>query len=268
MYSDNSILTMLKPRLSKEELEAVRKRIIKALQEIIPDAGAKGAVLGLSGGLDSSVVLKLASEAGVDLHVLLMPEEGVTDTNCVDDALGLVKSLKIEHSMIPINEIIESYSKTSKIDVVDRLAWGNVKARIRMTINYLYSNLEDRIVLGTGNRTELLMGYYTKYGDGGVDLLPIGSLYKCQVRQLAKQIGIPKRIIEKKPSAGLWIGQTDEEDLGIDYDLLDKALYYLTEEWCDIHETSKLTGVKKEKIADIVKTIEKNRHKLVIPQII
>jgi NAD+ synthase len=258
---------MKKLQLNKKELEEIRLKTRKAIKKWVTTTGAMGVVYGLSGGLDSAVVSTLTAEAKVNAHALIMPEEGLTDPGCVDDAVKTARKLKVKHTIMPINTLLEAYKKHD-IDVENKIAWGNVKARVRMTLNYLVANTENRVVLGTGNRTELLLGYYTKYGDGGVDFQPIGSLYKTHVRQLARHIGIPKRIINKTPTAGLWDKQTDEKELGVDYKTLDKILFLLVEEWLSIKETSSRTGASTKKVKEIADRIQKNRHKLEGPQIL
>jgi NAD+ synthase len=141
------------------------------------------------------------------------------------------------------------------------MAEANLKPRIRMVLNYVASNADRRLVLGTGNRTELLTGYFTKYGDGGVDALPIGSLYKTQVFQLARHLNIPERIISKAPSAGLWVGQTDEEELGISYSLLDRILRELVDKKKTAQETAQLLGVESRQVQKISEQVLRALHK-------
>jgi NAD+ synthase len=120
--------------------------------------------------------------------------------------------------------MVSSFDEHLKAKKVDRVARGNLRARARMVVLYFVANTEDRVVMGTGNKSELLCGYFTRYGDGGVDFQPIGDLYKTQVRAMARHLGLPKKIIDRVPTAGLWPGQTDEGDLGISYDELDRIL--------------------------------------------
>jgi NAD+ synthase len=134
-----------------------------------------------------------------------------------------------------------------------------------MMLLYYHSNAMNRIVAGTGNRTELLVGYFTKYGDGGVDILPIGDLYKTEVREIANYLGVPKCIIEKAPTAGLWTGQTDEEELGIKYESLDKILYLLIDEKLSIEEVSKRLEVPRDEVLRIKNMVESSKHKLSSP---
>lgn len=236
-----------------------------SIKEIIAESGSKGVVLGLSGGIDSSLLLKLASDSGADVYALILPEEGVSGMDDVRDAMELAKDLGVKYSVIKINPILESIEKNFCWDEFSgrnkQIPWGNVKARTRMILNYLVANLDKRIVLGTGNKTEILLGYNTKYGDGGVDIEPLGDLYKTQVKQLAEYLKIPRRIIDKEPSAGLWKGQTDRGELGASYEEIDEILYYLDKQ-IPLKETMDMKLV--EKISEM---IVKNKHKRLTPGI-
>ena len=212
-------------RLSEDELERHREHIADFVRETIESAGADGAVLGLSGGIDSTLTAFLASEAlGPDrLRGLVMPSE-VNDEENTSDAERVAETLEIEYDVIEIEPIVEKLLDAFPKAKDDRTAVGNARVRTRGVLNYLVANHENRLVLGTGNRTEALAGYYTKYGDQAVDCNPIGNLYKLQVRQLAAYADVPEDLIEKTPSAGMWAGQTDEEELGVGYDTLDRVL--------------------------------------------
>ena len=202
-------------------------------------SGAKGAVIGLSGGIDSALtayltVLALGKE---NVLGLLLPEKGITSKADIDDAIVVANTLGIEYKIIEISSVLASFS--SVIPVFDnkaKTANGNLKARTRMCILYYHANLMDRMVIGTGNKTELLLGYFTKYGDGGVDIEPIGDLYKTRVRGLSRYMGVPERIIEKTPTAGLWPGQTDEGELGVSYEAADQILTLFVDENRNIYE--------------------------------
>ena len=212
-------------RLAEDELERHREHITEFIRETIAAAGADGAVLGLSGGIDSTLTAFLASEAlGPDrLRGLVMPSEVNRDEN-TSDAERVARTLEIEYDVIEIEPIVEKLLDAFPKAKDDRTAVGNARVRTRGVLNYLVANHENRLVLGTGNRTEALAGYYTKYGDQAVDCNPIGNLYKLQVRQLAAYADVPEDLIEKTPSAGMWAGQTDEEELGVGYDTLDRVL--------------------------------------------
>ncbi len=246
----------------------MKEKIKDFIRQKVREAGSSGAVIGLSGGIDSALTAYLAVEAlGADKVLgLLLPEKGITPKQDIDDAMEIVKILGIEHKIIDISEVLCSFS--SSIPDYDRnnlLSNGNLKARTRMCILYYYANLMHRMVVGTGNKTELLLGYFTKYGDGGVDIEPIGGLYKTQVRGLSRLMGVPARIIEKTPTAGLWQGQTDEKELGVTYEIADKILTMLVDEKKDISAVKKVFS--QDQVEIIVWRMQVNKHKQVLPQI-
>jgi NAD+ synthase len=194
--------------------------IVKFINDRVEAAGAKGAVLGLSGGLDSATVAFLAARAlGPDrVLALILPEYGVTPKEDREDAREVASILEIKTREIDISKILGCYSEVLPTAGAPSVVNGNLKARVRMTILYWHANLLGRLVLGTGNKTEIMLGYSTKFGDAAADVLPIAGLYKDEVREVAKSLGVPDRIVEKAPTAGLWPGQTDEKELGISYD--------------------------------------------------
>ncbi len=190
------------------------------IRERIEEAGARGAVLGLSGGVDSSVAAVLCKRAVSDVLGLIMP----IHSDPLDEEYASLLATKFD---IPVRKVdlAPVYDLLAKIlPGGARLPMANLKPRLRMTTLYYFANKESRLVVGTGNKSELMMGYFTKYGDGGVDILPLGGLLKREVRELARELGVPPQIIAKPPSAGLWAGQTDEGELGITYNELDEIL--------------------------------------------
>ena len=187
-------------------------------------SGRKGLVLGMSGGVDSALVAKLCADAvGPDRVLALGLPEGRGDAD-LEDARGYAQALGIAFRVFDIAPLVAPFETLLKPAKSDRVARGNLRARARMIVWYYVANTEDRLVMGTGNKSELLTGYFTRWGDGGVDFLPIGDLYKTQVWAMARHLGVPKRIVDKVPTAGLWPGQTDEGELGISYDALDRVL--------------------------------------------
>lgn len=203
------------------------EKIVSWIEKQVKEAGAKGCVFGLSGGLDSSVVGALCKKAFPDgVLGLLMP--------CCSPAEDLRYAREIAERFAIPTELIEldpvfrqlylQFEGKPYDNKEMNLAVANLKPRLRMVSLYYHANKLNYLVVGTGNRSEAVMGYFTKYGDGGVDILPIGGLLKSQVTKLAKDLGIPDSIIKKKPSAGLWHGQTDEEEMGITYEVLDKII--------------------------------------------
>ncbi|HDM90754.1 MAG TPA: NAD(+) synthase, partial [candidate division WOR-3 bacterium] len=195
--------------LEERELALYADIIVNSIRSRVEKVGATGGVVALSGGIDSSLVTLLAHKAlGDKVIALIMPESGVSPVSDTEDALNLVEKLGVEYRLIDINGAIEWFKgvfpEGNGNEWAERLTLANVKPRVRMIINYVYSNYFNRIVIGTSNKTELLLGYGTKFGDMAADIYPIGDLYKTQVWQLAEFLGIPTEIIRKKPSAGLW----------------------------------------------------------------
>lgn len=190
--------------------------------EQVRAAGVSGAVLGLSGGIDSAVVAALCARAVGPKNTLgvIMPSH--SDPADVQDAALVGRTFKIDYRMVDLTDAFDLFKRL--LPPGNQLSDANLKPRLRMLTLYYYANAMDRLVVGTGNRSELSVGYFTKFGDGGVDILPLGNLYKSQVRELARELGVPDKIIDRAPSAGLWVGQTDEEEMGLTYGALDGAL--------------------------------------------
>lgn len=234
------------------------------IRDKVRDAGAKGVVIGLSGGLDSAVVAAMSVRAlGPERVLCLMMPERATPPREMEDARELAEELGVEHLTVDIDPILERFRQGLGGDVVDH-AFGNVKARVRMTVLYYHGQTRGRLVMGTGNKSELFMGYFTKYGDGGVDYQPIGDLYKTQVRALAAEIGLPTRFIEKPPSAHLLPGQTDEDDLGISYEDLDRILLGIEIGMSD-QEIEGRTGLPASEAARVRGVVTATKHKRRIP---
>lgn len=246
--------------------DLAKDEIIDFINETIDKSHSKGIVIGLSGGIDSSVSAYLAKEAvgkenvlGIHLYSSTTPDE---DRN---DAKLIAKILDIEYIEISIDSIIEEIKNTTNTKK-SKLANGNLKARIRMSLLYYYANIHNYLVIGTSNRSELLIGYFTKFGDGGCDLEPIGNIYKSQLRILAKKWEIPENIITKPPRAGLWPNQKDEDEIGLTYNVLDSLLYMIVDKNMtnkEIHENIEITD---KEIDNIRLKIKNNEHKLMIPQ--
>lgn len=263
---------MIKLKLNENELEIVEKIIIRSIQTRVEKTGTKGAIVALSGGIDSSLVAVLTHKALADgVIALIMPETEITPEEDLNDALELAKKYEISYRTIYIDTVLKWFEKqlpnSGIAESEKRYTMANVKPRVRMILNYMHANLLNRIVVGTSNKTELLLGYGTKYGDLAADIYPIGDLYKTQVWQLAEFLGIPTEIIKKVPTAGLWKGQTDEQELGHTYQEIDRVLYALVELELSVRETSELLKIDEEAILDIHERILRSEHKRKIPTI-
>lgn len=240
------------------------KIITSFIRDQVEAAGAEGAVLGISGGLDSATVAFLAARAlGKDrVFALILPEAGVTPEADVGDAREVASILGIEAEEIDISKVLRSYFAVLPAKAAPAVVNGNLKARVRMTILYWHANLFRRLVLGTGNKTEIMLGYSTKFGDGAADILPISGLYKDEVRALARRLGVPDRILDKAPTAGLWPGQTDEGELGITYEDANAILRGM-EAGRSQNDLAAEFGA--EKLALIEERVAAGRHKRELP---
>jgi NAD+ synthase len=253
--------------LSEAELETRREHITAFIERVVADAGAEGAVLGLSGGIDSTLTAHLAVEAlgEVGLHGLVLPSDVNTDRN-MSDAERVAELLEIEYDVIDINPVVDAFVDAAPDHAAaDRMALGNVRVRTRAVINYFVANAEGRVVLGTGNRSEAMTGYFTKYGDQAVDCNPIGNLYKCQVRQLARHVGVPDEFVEKPPSAEMWEGQTDEEEMGLGYDTLDAILALHVDGPFSKSATVRTLDVPESAVERVVDLVARSEHKRHMP---
>jgi len=247
--------------------EKVVDRIVNFIRDYVKSSKVEGVVVGISGGVDSATTAFLCVRAIGNERVLglIMPEKGVTREEDIEDALEVCKILGIKYKYVEINPMVEAFLNNLE-DGTD-IAKANVRPRIRMIINYFYANSLNYLVAGTGNKSELMTGYYTKYGDGGVDFLPIGDLYKTEVWELAKFLGVPERIVKKTPSAGLWVGQTDEGEMGITYVKLDTILKAL-EMGYKPEEIPKKFDVSEDEVRRVLEMVEKSRHKREMPPIV
>lgn len=205
-------------------MEKTYKDLVKGIKQYFKQANIRTAVIGLSGGIDSALSLRLVADAIGNNNVvaLLMPERGLSKKANVDDAINLCNILNVNYKIIPINRFLRAF-KELPWDI-NKIAQTNTKSRIRAVILYNYANTHNSLVIGTSNKTELILGYFTKYGDGAVDIEVIGSLYKTEVFKLAKYLKLPDNIISKTPTAELFHGHTDEKEIGASYDTIDNIL--------------------------------------------
>lgn len=275
----------LTPSLDPEETE---EQLTRFLGSYVDDAAAEGAIVGLSGGLDSAVTLALTVEAlGPDRVLAALLPSATTPPADVEDAVGLAEDLGCPTLEVPVDPIVERIAEALEAaggeagdgaadgEAADgggsraglpRHALGNVKARVRMVLLYAEANRRGRLVVGTGNKSELLTGYFTKHGDGGADILPLGDLYKTQVRILAEHLDVPAAIVEKPPSAGLWEGQTDEEELGLPYDDLDRVLRGIELGYAP-DDVARITGIDRDRVRNVARMEVQSRHKRQAPMV-
>ena len=255
---------------SDAELEKRREHIASFVSDTYEAAGADTAVIAISGGVDSSLASHLAVEAlGADnVYGLVMPSE-VNRTGNMSDAERVAgELLEIEYYLVEIDPLVEAFCAANpNVEIgaeftgQDRIAVGNLRARIRAVLNYFAANRRGGLVLGTGNRTEAAVGYFTKYGDGAVDCHPIANLYKQQVRQLARRVGVPDDMAGKPSTAGLWEDQTDEGELGMTYDTLDSIIALHIDGPLSVSATACTIGVGEDAVERIRTMYETSEHK-------
>jgi len=237
------------------DYEEIERKIVQWLKGKVEEAGAKGLVLGISGGIDSSVTAVLVKKAVGDNHLaLILPCH--SHPQDLEHATLVAKTFGLKTETVDLTPVYDLL--LTILPPGTPMARANLKPRLRMLTLYYYANNLNYLVVGTGNKSELMVGYFTKYGDGGVDLLPIGNLYKTQLRGFARYLGIPEEIILKPPSAGLWEGQTDEGEMGITYSELDSILEALEKGEAD--EASPL-------VLKVKRMVKSSAHKRATPPI-
>jgi NAD+ synthase len=246
-----------------KKYELIETFLIKFLQNEVHKTGLKHTLLGLSGGIDSAVVAVLAHKAfGKNFQGIMLPSS-FSSKSSLEDANELCNKFGIEHQSIYIGDLVNSYFQDKE---KDNLRIGNFSARMRMSVLYDMSAKYSALVLGTSNKSELLLGYGTMFGDLASAINPIGDMYKSEVFEFARHLGVPDCIINKPPSADLWEGQSDEDDLGYTYEVIDKALHAFVDERLSCEEMIAL-GFDKKLIDLITQKIYKNQFKRKLPLI-
>jgi NAD+ synthase len=243
------------------EPEETVTRLERFLKTHLEETGSKRFIVGMSGGLDSCVTAALCARAvgGPQVLGLSLPEKETMNDRALDDARSVASKYRIRFRTIDISPIIESSRNT--LDArASGISWGNLKARVRAMVLYYLANNEHGLVVGTGDKSEIMLGYFTKFGDGACDILPLADLYKTSVRNLAKHLGIPERIRMKASSPELWPGQTAEKELGLSYDKLDRILWGL-ERWMTPEDIAEETGLKLVLVKSIRERWLKSEHK-------
>jgi NAD+ synthase len=242
--------------------EKIEKFLIRFLQGEVNKAGFSKAVLGISGGVDSAVVAVLAQKAfGGNFLGLMLPSSTSSNASFAD-ASALCEKFNISVEKISIGSLVDTYFQDKK--EASKLRIGNFAARMRMSVLYDISARENALVLGTGNKSEILLGYGTIFGDLACAINPIGELYKTEIFEFAHHLGVPESILTKAPSADLWEGQSDEGEFGFSYAQIDKLLYAHVEENLD-KEALINAGFEKEMVKMALERIEKNRFKGRLP---
>jgi NAD+ synthase len=265
--SKGVIQVKLTPSILELNWSEVEKRIRRFIREYIKNAGANGIVLGLSGGIDSGTVAALSSLSIGGDHVtgLLLPEKETYNPKDIDDAKFVAEKFGLKPQVCDITPVLESFYKTIPIfDQADKLCKGNVKARTRMIYLYYYANKLNKIVCGSSDKSETMMGYFTKWGDVAADISPLMDLYKTQVRKLASHLGFPAELAAKPSTPALWPNQLAETELGIKYENLDLVLYGL-ERFMTPEEIAQQLSVKKTLIEKVKKRWLAVEHKRRLP---
>ena len=250
--------------ITKQDYLKIQQNIETFLKNKVSEKKADGVIFGLSGGIDSITIAYLASNVfGKNSLALVMPDPTVSPSNETGDALKVIGSLGIDYKLIDIGIIHKRYSNYLE---PDQLALGNLRARIRSNIIYYYANLKNYLVLGTSDKSEYLTGYFTKFGDGCADLLPIVSLYKTQLREFAKALGVPNQIITKKSSPHLWKDHIAEKELGYSYEEIDSILYCIMDKKLSIDEAVKRTEIERKTVERIYHMYQNTQHKRILPE--
>jgi NAD+ synthase len=249
------------------DFSEAEKRICRFIKEYVENAGAKGIVLGLSGGIDSGTIAALSSRAigGDNVIGLMIPEEENFSQKDIDDAKLVAEKFNLQTQICDMSSALGClYKAIPAFDPKDRLCKGNIKARTRMIYLYYYANKLNKIVSGSSDKSETMMGYFTKWGDAAADITPIMDLYKTQVRNLAIHLGIPKELALKPSTPALWPDQLAETELGIRYETLDLILYGL-ERFMATEEIANQLSIQKSLVDKVKSRWLSNEHKRRMP---
>jgi NAD+ synthase len=257
----------LVPSVLNLDFSEIETKITQFIKEYVSNSQVKGVVLGLSGGVDSATVAALCSKAlgGKNVLALLLPEGETREQKDIDDAKVIAEQFNIETQTIDITQSLESiYTTIPAYDQKNQISKGNIKARTRMIILYYYANKLNKIVCGSSDKSETLMGYFTKWGDGAADVSPIKDLYKTQVRKLAINLGIQETIALKPSTPALWPNQAAEEELGIKYETLDLILYGL-ERLMTAEKIASQLNIEQDTVETVKNRLLHSEHKRQMP---
>ena len=245
--------------ITEQDYASITKSIQDFIKKQIKESNSEGIVLGLSGGIDSTVIAYLCSnELKSKTLTLVMPDSKISPKSETEDALNTIEKLELQYKLLDVNLIHSSFSKY--LEPNDR-GLSNLRARIRANVLYYYANAKNRLVIGSSDKSEYLIGYFTKFGDGSADLLPIVNLYKTQVRELAKHLGVPESIISKKSSPHLWKNHIAEDEIGAKYEEIDSILFCMIDKKLSLDETIKATEIERAVVEKIYQLYKNSQHK-------
>lgn len=260
--SNNLKFNMNKDLLNEiidQDYSVITKKIEDFIKNQVAITNSKGVILGLSGGIDSTVITYLCSRVIKEQTlVLVMPDTKISPKEETEDAIKIIDELGLDYKLLDINLIVSEYSKYLE---PNKHALGNLRARIRANILYYYANSKNLLVVGSSDKSEFLIGYFTKFGDGASDILPIVSLYKTQVRDIAKYLGVPESIISKKSSPNLWENHIAEDEIGAQYEEIDLILYCMIDKELSADETAEKTKIDKNIVNKIYQLYKTSKHK-------
>ena len=249
-----------------QDYKNIVDRIQEGLKQKIVDTNSKGVIFGLSGGIDSAVIAYLSYNAIKEKTLaIIMPDSKVSPESETNDAIEIVDKLGLDYKLLDINSIHKEFNMVLE---PNEKALGNLRARIRMNILYYYANLKNLTVLGSSDKSEYNIGYFTKFGDGAADVLPIVSLYKTQVREIARHIGIDEKIIAKKSSPHLWLNHEAEHEIGVEYEEIDIILHCILELKLPIEDVIKVAAISEEKVQKIYQLYKKSKHKRITSEML
>ena len=245
--------------IKDQDYASITETIEKFLADQLEKNHADGLILGLSGGVDSAVLAYLCKRNLKEKTLaILMPDTSITPESETQDGLKMISLTGIDYKLIDIKPIVNEY--TMYLEPND-WAKGNLRARVRANILYYYANAKNYLVLGSSDKSEYLIGYFTKFGDGASDLTPIISLYKLQVREIAKYLGVPENVTTKKSSPHLWKEHEAEKELGVSYEEVDSILYCVFDKKMSVEDTAKTADIDKSVVEKILQLNANSQHK-------
>jgi len=251
-------------KIQNQDYAAITEKIESFLINEIEKNNSNGVILGLSGGIDSAVLAYICKRKLKERTVaIIMPDTSITPSSETKDAMRMMSMTGIQYKLIDIRPIITEYEMHLE---PNEKAKGNLRARVRANILYYYANAKNYLVLGSSDKSEHSIGYFTKYGDGASDITPIISLYKLQVREIAKYLGVPENIISKKSSPHLWEDHEAEAELGTTYEEIDSVLYCLMDKKMAVKDVAKATEIDMATVSKIYQSYQNSEHKRSPPQ--